>query len=585
MPNNYYPSLGELVSFDHLPSGLGFASDFLDSIFYKNLQIHKSKYGEKAFYHIEILTDNLSLKLGDNGFELFINPNDTATSQSVIPISFFYQWEILKYINQFEASGFAFDNKSFFNLILNILKISKDELLRQSIDIFIPDSNGITRIEAFITAFNNTNTQQLQPTTDLTNLIDQLGTAGIEVYELVFSFFIEGNVNPVENIQKLFSVWLGPFSFSTLKNIIIPNFGISLDSLELALAFPRTWLKPVNPDGTLVPGDSKSMLTYYVGSLIYDSKTGFDFIGIDEFALTPSQIGNTGLILELEGIKLDLKSDSNIPEADADGRPNDFKGVFAKKVAITLPAKWFKDIDNTTAKISGQNLLIGTGGISGMLYLQAIGGDNTLWTNIGSSDGFKVGFSQFDISFKQNKVISSNIKGALEIKKFVYPNGATYPDGSQIPPNTTVRINIDGHLSDDGDFNLTASAQPPYPIEFPNVFTYRMKSVELGKEDDDFYIGTSGTLQFEGFLKDTLNLGPIEIERLRIYSDGSIEFKGGSVQLINPIILPLGPVEITVSAIHYGSHQKEVNGVMRKFNYFGFDGGVSIDPLGCTSSN
>ena len=210
------------------------------------------------------------------------------------------------------------------------------------------------------------------------------------------------------------------------------------------------------------------------------------------------------------------------------------------------------------------------------MYLNTLSVNNsvdsvpTLWKKIGSADkGFRVGFNQFDITFKQNKVISSNIKGALEIKKFVYP-GTTDP----------VHIDIEGHLSDDGDFNLTASAQPPYPIEFPDVFTYHMKSVELGKEDNDFYIGTSGTLQFEGFLKETLNLGPIEIERLRIYSDGSIEFNGGSVQLIDPIVLPLGPVEITVSAIHYGSHQKEVNGVMRKFNYFGFDGGVSIDPLG-----
>ena len=57
-----------------------------------------------------------------------------------------------------------------------------------------------------------------------------------------------------------------------------------------------------------------------------------------------------------------------------------------------------------------------------------------------------------------------------------------------------VHIDIEGHLYENGDFNLTASAKPPYPIEFPDVFTYRMKSVELGKEDDDFYIGTSGTL-------------------------------------------------------------------------------------------
>jgi hypothetical protein len=203
------------------------------------------------------------------------------------------------------------------------------------------------------------------------------------------------------------------------------------------------------------------------------------------------------------------------------------------------------------------------------LNLDGQGNPNLMWKTIGSSDGFKVGFSRFDIAFKQNKVISSSIEGQLEIKKFVHPT-----------TNEPIKIGIHGHLSDDGDFNLTASAAPPYPIKFPDVFTYSIKTLELGKEDSDFYIGTSGTIQFEGFLRDTLKLGPIEIERLRIYSDGSIEFVGGSVQLIEPIVLPLGPVEITVSAIHYGSHQKEVNGVMRKFNYFGFDGGVSIDPLG-----
>ncbi|PKP15714.1 MAG: hypothetical protein CVU07_09245, partial [Bacteroidetes bacterium HGW-Bacteroidetes-23] len=194
-------------------------------------------------------------------------------------------------------------------------------------------------------------------------------------------------------------------------------------------------------------------------------------------------------------------------------------------------------------------------------------------------NGFKIRFNRFDITFKQNKVISSNIKGALEIKKFVYPEGAVDSEGVSIA-GQQVRVNIDGHLSDDGDFNLTASAQPPFPIVLKDVFTYNIKSLELGKEGEDFYIGTSGTLQFEGFLKNTMGLGPVEIERLRIYSDGSIELVGGSINLIKPIVLKLGPVEITVSAIHYGSHQKEVNGDMRKFNYFGFDGGISVDPLG-----
>jgi hypothetical protein len=366
-----------------------------------------------------------------------------------------------------------------------------------------------------------------------------------------------------------------------IKKIIFPQIEASLE-LSIGLSFPRKILKPLDIEGGIVlPEPELSILIFDIGSLEFSTSGGMKFAeGISASLNHPSQIGNTGLGINFQNVKLDLSKEKNILEADLDGRSIDFTGIYVQKASITLPQKWFKSDNNMSAtlQIAGYNLLIGTGGISGTVALEAIdtqNGINTddyLWLKIGSQDGFKIGFNMFDIVFKQGKIISSNINAELEIKKFIYKSG---PNAGQI-----VKIGVEGHLNDDGDFNLTASAKPPYPIEFPNVFTYRMKSVELGKEDNDFYIGTSGTLQFEGFLKETLNLGPIEIERLRIYSDGSIEFKGGSVQLIDPIVLPLGPVEITVSAIHYGSHQKEVNGVMRKFNYFGFDGGVSIDPLG-----
>lgn len=208
-----------------------------------------------------------------------------------------------------------------------------------------------------------------------------------------------------------------------------------------------------------------------------------------------------------------------------------------------------------------------------LLYLSTLSND-FFWNKLGGDNGFRIGFNRFDITFKQNKVISSNIKGALEIKKFVYPAG-------HAQAGQTVHIDIEGHLHDNGDFNLTASTNPTFPIELKDVFTYDIKSLELGREGDDFYIGTAGSLQFQGFLKTTMGLGPIEIERLRIYSDGNIEFVGGgSINLPAPLVLKLGPVEITVTALHFGGHQKEVNGVMRKFNYFGFDGGISVDPLG-----
>ena len=114
------------------------------------------------------------------------------------------------------------------------------------------------------------------------------------------------------------------------------------------------------------------------------------------------------------------------------GRPDDFQGVYCERTTVTLPPKWFKNqTPETTAEIFGTNLLIGTGGISGTLGLEAVGGNDTLWANIGD-DGFRVGFKHFDIQFKQNKVISSNIKGAMEIPRFVYPAGALDEVGNSV---------------------------------------------------------------------------------------------------------------------------------------------------------
>lgn len=583
----FYPALNKLISSDNVPEPIKSGIDSLfNKLFYKSYYVEKSVYGDVAYHHLVLVFNKVGFNLfgGDDGLEIIFNPGEIADTTE-IPISLYYNLPVQKYVRKIKLQNLS-TVEDYFDLILEMFNINKNDLLYEAIGTFLNGNEN--PVQTFVDDFNSNPDYSSYIPLSLTDessgfeedfslvqdIVLQLEANNIDIklYLLQNYIDIENITSGIENLSLLFKKWMGKFSLGTIINLFIPKFSVSIDVLELALAFPRKWLKPVDATTLEVIEDEnvKAMLIYNVGSVTYNSETGFEFINPDNFDLSPCQIGNTGIIIEIQDLAFDFKNDSNIPQADADGRPLTFKGIYAEEINLILPKKWFKDVDGTTAKISGYNILIGTeGGVSGTVELVGLGGDNTLWAKIGSSDGFKIGFNLFDITFKQNKVVSSNIKAKLEIKKFVYPG-----------TNNPVKIDIVGHLSDDGDFNLTASAQPPYPIEFPDVFTYRMKSVELGKEDDNFYIGTSGTLQFEGFLKETLKLGPIEIERLRIYSDGSIEFKGGSVQLIEPIVLPLGPVEITVSAIHYGSHQKEVNGVMRKFNYFGFDGGVSIDPLG-----
>ncbi|WP_130735947.1 hypothetical protein [Flavobacterium sp. J27] len=623
----YYPTLSTILNEEDIPEILGFIKEglvgLLGKIHYKDLQYTKSPRGDAAFYSLNIVSPKrLAIELPGTGISLVLNPDVTGNDFSIssFPITVEYQWKVLGYLRAFNIDSFSFAPQELFEMALLVLNISEEQVLANFINVFVtPSDANITPLQQFVIDINEETTIVLPPPTNnttLTEIVQEIYTQGGNQYASLTAFgvyLLDDDLNTTLNRVKLFFKSFIPDDLDAfIKDILIPKFRATL-TLIAGVEFPRSLLQPVydenginpynpsdvaSPNSTrglsVIPADAngypKVLFTFAEALFYADTEKGFGYnMELVLNTIVPAQIGNTGLIINIQNLKLDLSKENNIIEAEADGRPDDFMGFYSDKIDIYLPKKWFSK-DNSiqqTLKLTGKRLLVGTGGISGIIGLEAVVLGNPItendyfWFIIGSeTTGFKIGFSKFDIIFKQNKVISSHIKGALEIKKFVYPENSLNENGQVIPYPTTVKIGVDGHLSDDGDFNLTASAQPPYPIEFPDVFTYRMKSVELGKEDNDFYIGTSGTLQFEGFLKETLQLGPIEIERLRIYNDGSIEFKGGSVQLINPIVLPLGPVEITVSAIHYGSHQKEVNGVMRKFNYFGFDGGVSIDPLG-----
>lgn len=81
-----------------------------------------------------------------------------------------------------------------------------------------------------------------------------------------------------------------------------------------------------------------------------------------------------GNIVGFSNAKIDISKNSNIPEADADGRPDNFMRVYAESTSITPPKKWFSDNsgETSTLEIAGSNLLIGPGGISGSIGLYVI---------------------------------------------------------------------------------------------------------------------------------------------------------------------------------------------------------------------
>lgn len=584
-----HPSLSQLLPLDKVPNELEAIRDALaslfDSIFVKDLIASQSYDNSSGFYSLTLTTYNslgIDIPLAQD-LKLVLNP--TIEGNTEIPISLDYSWIILKYINDFNFDSFDNTVESVMRILFELAEINEKTFLTELVTTFYPGSNALAN---FINQFNTINSSTIATSNDLNASFDnqvedvsrQIGYLDIDLIDFAYNNVINVGDEGLDRLKQLFSNYFDNIE-DNIKEALRLNFNVAINEISVGLQFPHKWLKPVytgneNVSGLVLdqplPVNYFSYLKFDVGSLEYSSNRGFVFNNISSFSLNRSIIGNTGLIAEFSGLKIDLSKDKNIPEADADGRSSSFRGIYAEKAAVKLPERWFKKENNATLQISGKHLLIGTeGGISGTIGLESILNGNPpseidyMWFKLGNN--FRVGFNKFDISFKQSKVIGSNIKGALEIPKF--KNGVN-----------PFHVDLEGHLYDDGDFNLTASfdkANEPKASLF-DLVNFDFHSFELGKQDDDYYVGTSCYVSFpENTLINKLTKGQgFDVEKLRIYSDGSIEIEGGSIPIPISFHLNLGPVQMSVTNVNFGSTQ--ING--KKYNFWGFDGAISVNPLG-----
>ncbi|KFC19675.1 hypothetical protein [Chryseobacterium sp. FH1] len=613
----YYPTLSSVITKEDIPEILGFLKEglqnLLDKIHYKDLQYSKSPTGDAAFYSLSLVTPNrLDIELPGTGIYLVLNPDITGGDShiSAFPITVEYQWKILAYLRAFSIDSFSFSPQQIFEVALRILNISEEQAIANFINLFVvPIDDNTTALEQFVTDINDLTDLNLPaPTEDttITQIVMEMFSQSSGQYASVIALGAYISVDPNQALDKLkiyFKSFLPENIDDYIKEILIPKFRATL-TLIAGIEFPRNMLIPVYPEGTIINNtdvsyepipvtnpnapikdqEPKALFTFAEALFYADTTQGFGYnMDIVINTITPVQIGNTGLIVNIHNLKIDLSTKTNFPEADVDGRPPEFMGVYTEQTDIVLPKKWFSKDSNIsqTLKISGKHLLIGTGGVSGTIALEAINTGNPpgqtdfFWVNLGKDEAtaWKLGFNSFDIAFSQGDIVSSNIRARLEIPTF------TDDDGDE------AMIDVVGHIERNGDFLLTASAVPPFnpTITFLNVFKLHLNSIELGKEGDEFFIGATADLEFiDDFLGGLLEGQAITISALRIYSSGRIDFRvnGGNLTLPKPVKLKIGPTELSVTAIHFGSHEREYKGKVRKYNYFGFDGGISIGLAG-----
>lgn len=379
-------------------------------------------------------------------------------------------------------------------------------------------------------------------------------------------FYIEGNLNLEIFIDFTLFHFLRFYSIKLEFAQQKLQFGV-----KAGIEFPPSLFQPVNESGDIIPNKKSEITIELTAEINTAGGKGFELTQFPSFSFTKSAILNTGFTLQLDDVKFDFSHTKNIPEANADGRPADFIGVSMEKGVIEFPDFWNHD-PNSKGELFVENLLVGTGGVSGTIGLREKTGQTDHTISVRFGEKFKVSLTGFSLKFRQNAILESDITGELDLPGFQDSNG------------DPAKIEIKIHFGPNGDFEISAKEEDgiDLPLHLDKFLTVSVKSLKIGKRSQKMYVAVAGKISFEdmgGFIGNLLPKD-VDIEKLLIWEDGQIELEGGVVTLRKPVKLNLGPVKLTVTALGMGSHERMRDGVLRKYKYVEFSAGISINPGG-----
>ncbi|MEO5928366.1 MAG: hypothetical protein ABIR47_00400, partial [Candidatus Kapaibacterium sp.] len=601
---SYYPALSSLINIGSLPPQLDFIQDIfgdlLDRLFFTDLQYSRSSTGGREFYSLTILTyRKIAFTLPGTDLILSLNTplplgQEPPSKLTRIPITVGYEWGIIDVFRGFDLQEFLLDPKAIFSLIARSMSHAVQEVVQSAIDNLTAGSL-YTFVQQVNTRLNlppgspnieipdDPAMSAVQKVAYITHRIEEL--AHLPALEAIYKVFFDGENDLEGELQKIDQLFRPLFDGESIseyvQNLLIPKIDASL-YLTAAVEFPRSILKPIRfEQGVSVgvePDESvKSILKFADAVLNFSTAKGIGFDAWVSGTLTPSQIGDTGLVISFTEVKLDLSTTTNISEAAADGRGPDFVGVYIGEAEIQLPKFWKTKPENERpsdpndrARIVATNVLIGTGGLSGTFSFTSTTAEPFLETYFGTREatltepahpGFGIKLDRFDIQFQQGAIIHSDIQGTLAIP----PLG-----GNGDPVDIRVQITIDEHGFRVGA-TLDANAAS-LSIGIDPVFNFTFHGVAIGSQDGRWFLEIGGVLDITAevpvvgrFIRE-----PVNIEKLVIWSNGEFDFQGGSFVLPKITPLKLGPVELSVTAIHFGRDQQGG----RKYKFIGFDGGL-----------
>lgn len=340
---------------------------------------------------------------------------------------------------------------------------------------------------------------------------------------------------------------------------------LTLHHIQFALRFDKEVLKPATLDGS-APTDEFVEIRVE-GNVIVDSSFNIRIEGFDAFTLTPCMIGNSGIVITADDVKLDFSRSSALPEVIAAGFDENFLGVFIGEGRARIPREFSTFLPQD---IIIRNCAIGTGGFTGVItgsWNPALKEDKSGFEGSGAGTLFGIPFAlkQVEIEFRQNSLVRGQAKGIIIFPFFDQP------------------ALVDINLATDGGFTIALSADQcalPLPAnELPErnlqglfVFTKEdllkltIKGLAFEHSNGNLLINIGGSIKP---LLRGLDWPEFDVRSLSIDSHGRMKIGGGWLDLPTQKSFDLYGFSVNITKIGFGNEEDGTK-------WIGLSGGIKL---------
>lgn len=339
------------------------------------------------------------------------------------------------------------------------------------------------------------------------------------------------------------------------------GFSIRVDDFPIGLRFPSELFAPV-PETEGAPTPAYAQISTR-GNVVFDEDMNLRFEGFDSLSLAPVMIGNSGIVISAENVKVDLSRTETIPEVLAAGFDESFVGLYIGEAKVQLP-------DGLPAlapeDLVLRNCAIGSGGISGELdvnYSPVFDASTRKYTGQGAGElfGIPFGLRQVSIGIKQNAFLRSSFSGEVLLpyfdKRVVVDIGLDLSGG--------LAVKVTGAAERD---DLYDEATGLLMLEQEGLLRMQLDSLGFEIDDGVFTAKLSGQVTLL-FGAPDLEWPTFQVNELAIDSEGNVRLEGGWLDLPNQYSLDFYGFQIEITKVGFG--KTEDGG-----KWIGISGGIKL---------